>query len=138
MFLTCKPFDQFTSQPIIQHSIPCTQRLAGCLTVFFHWRNPSCIHAGFYLSRYTDSTGPSVLASTQFEAIAARKAFPCFDEPRFKATYNITLITPPAPVLALSNMPEASQSSVPNGMTMHTYQVRRWVAECSRIRICIS
>ncbi len=33
-------------------------------------------------------------AFTQFEAIAARKAFPCFDEPRWKTPYDVTLVAP--------------------------------------------
>ncbi len=32
-------------------------------------------------------------AFTQFEAISARRAFPCFDEPRFKISYTIEVIT---------------------------------------------
>jgi aminopeptidase N len=43
---------------------------------------------GFYLSQ----TKRRRYAVTQFEATDARRAFPSFDEPAFKATYDITLV----------------------------------------------
>lgn len=44
------------------------------------------------------------LSMTQFEPVAARTAFPCFDEPNFKARFQIRLGHHKSRV-ALSNMP---------------------------------
>ena len=43
------------------------------------------------------------LAVTQFEAADARRLFPCFDEPAFKAVWRITVSGVPADAVALSN-----------------------------------
>uniref|UniRef100_A0A3B5LVZ0 Aminopeptidase n=1 Tax=Xiphophorus couchianus TaxID=32473 RepID=A0A3B5LVZ0_9TELE len=60
---------------------------------------------GFYRSKYTTAAGETRYAAvTQFEATDARRAFPCWDEPAIKATFDITLIVPKDRV-ALSNMP---------------------------------
>lgn len=41
---------------------------------------------------------------TQFKPIYARTAFPCYDEPKFKTAYNIS-IARKCHHIALSNMP---------------------------------
>src|SRR6185295_9431441 len=58
---------------------------------------------GFYRSTYKDPAGvPRVLAATQFEATDARRAFPCWDEPDFKAVFSTTLVIDPS-LTAVSN-----------------------------------
>jgi len=58
---------------------------------------------GFYRSSYKDATGAvHLLAATQFEATDARRAFPCWDEPAFKAVFAVTLAIDPA-LTAVSN-----------------------------------
>jgi aminopeptidase N len=64
--------------------------------------------AGFYRSSYTDVSGQSqIMASTQFEALDARRAFPCVDEPAAKATFVVAL-TIPRNRQCFSNMPSSS------------------------------
>ena len=58
---------------------------------------------GFYRSTYKDDAGkPHVIAATQFEATDARRCFPCWDEPNFKAVFASTLVVDPG-LVALSN-----------------------------------
>jgi puromycin-sensitive aminopeptidase len=50
---------------------------------------------GFYRSTYKDASGvPHTIAATQFEATDARRGFPCWDEPAFKAVFGVTLVVP--------------------------------------------
>lgn len=59
--------------------------------------------SGFYTSNYKDEDGNEEwLVTTQFQPISARHAFPCWDEPQFKATFAVSL-TYPTGLLALSN-----------------------------------
>ncbi|KAI4820423.1 hypothetical protein KUCAC02_028401 [Chaenocephalus aceratus] len=67
---------------------------------------------GFYKSSYRTSSGEvRVMASTQFEATFARLAFPCFDEPAFKANFTIRITREPRHI-AISNMPMTTQHGV--------------------------
>ncbi len=58
---------------------------------------------------YEAKAGTERFAFTQFEATDARRAFPCFDEPGFKASFRITAVIP-AHLMALSNMEVESES----------------------------
>ena len=71
---------------------------------------------GFYRSQYTNAEGGTAyLATTQFEATDARRAFPCWDEPARKATFNVTLIIPEE-MVAVSNTPIVEQSAPGPGL----------------------
>jgi len=65
---------------------------------------------GFYRSTYKDATGArQSLAATQFEATDARRAFPCWDEPDFKAVFATTLVVDPR-LTAVSNTSVIAES----------------------------
>lgn len=49
---------------------------------------------GFYRSRYEIDGKTKHIATTQFEATDARRAFPSFDEPAQKAVFDVSLIIP--------------------------------------------
>src|SRR5438445_5011412 len=55
-------------------------------------------------------------AATQFEAADARRAFPCFDEPEFKARFALELVHP-AGNAAIANMPTLAQEQVDDHRT---------------------
>jgi puromycin-sensitive aminopeptidase len=92
---------------------------------------------GFYRSTYKNSEGQTrVLAATQFEATDARRAFPCWDEPAFKAVFSCSLAIDPA-LTAVSNTPIVAEK-IENGrrflqfadtMPMSTYLVAFVVGE---------
>jgi aminopeptidase N/puromycin-sensitive aminopeptidase len=65
---------------------------------------------GFYLSK----TARRNYGVTQFESTDARRAFPSFDEPAFKASFDVTLIVDAADA-AISNSPIASDTPGPGG-----------------------
>jgi puromycin-sensitive aminopeptidase len=65
---------------------------------------------GFYKSTYKDRDGKAQpLAATQFEATDARRAFPCWDEPDFKAVFSTTLVIDSA-LTAVSNSAVLSET----------------------------
>uniref|UniRef100_A0A2C9JWJ6 Aminopeptidase n=1 Tax=Biomphalaria glabrata TaxID=6526 RepID=A0A2C9JWJ6_BIOGL len=75
---------------------------------------------GFYRSKYTLNNEELYAAVTQFEATDARRAFPCWDEPAIKATFDITLIVPEGKV-ALSNMPVISSQELGDQLVEYKY-----------------
>ncbi|NCY15474.1 MAG: hypothetical protein EBX39_01675 [Actinobacteria bacterium] len=74
---------------------------------------------GFYRSTFTDAEGvEQVIATTQFEATDARRAFPCWDEPAHKASFAVTLVVA-ADLFAVSNAAELSRTPLPDRPDTH-------------------
>ncbi|KAJ5317271.1 hypothetical protein N7508_001779 [Penicillium antarcticum] len=88
--------------------------------------------SGFYRSKYKPVGEPSAdtpkeddfyyMLSTQFESCDARRAFPCFDEPNLKSTFDFEIEVPKGQT-ALSNMPVQSERDGSNpGLKFVTFE----------------
>jgi alanyl aminopeptidase len=64
---------------------------------------------------FHQQAGEDWYAFTQFEAIDARRAFPCFDEPSWKVPWRLTLRVPERDI-AVANTPVASEKALGGGM----------------------
>jgi puromycin-sensitive aminopeptidase len=70
---------------------------------------------GFYRSIYKTAGGvEEVIATTKFEPCDARRAFPCWDEPAFKARFKISLVVPEE-MAAISNARQLRSTPLGNG-----------------------
>jgi len=59
---------------------------------------------GLFFADYPTEQGSKRLISSQLEPADARRIFPCWDEPSFKASFKLT-VTVPQSFMAVSNMP---------------------------------
>lgn len=75
---------------------------------------------GFYLSTYTHNGKEERIGTTQFEAIDARRALPCFDEPDMKAAFNLRLAVPKE-LSALSNTEIVSTAALAGGKIEYVF-----------------
>jgi aminopeptidase N len=70
---------------------------------------------GLFYVRYASPSGKKIMLATQMEPTDARRMFPCWDEPAFRATCDLTVVVPQKH-LAVSNMPVDSETNLPNGL----------------------
>lgn len=70
---------------------------------------------GLFYVKYTAPSGPKILIGTQMEPTDARRMFPCWDEPSFRATYEITVVVPEKHT-PVSNLPAVDEKMVEGGL----------------------
>jgi aminopeptidase N len=69
----------------------------------------------FYATYEEEASGAKkTMLGTQMEAVDARRLFPCWDEPSFRAKFRLTT-TVPENFTAISNMPVESETHTPEG-----------------------
>ena len=89
---------------------------AGRHTISISYRGKIGTQAeGFFVDKYPTPTGDKLMLGTQFEPTDARRVFPCWDEPVYRATYDITLVVPEK-LLAVGNMPVARETPLAGGL----------------------
>ena len=75
---------------------------------------------GLFALDYQTDSGKQRALYTQFENSDARKFVPSWDEPNFKATFDLTVVAP-ASQMVVSNMPVAKRVDAADGMQRVTF-----------------
>lgn len=70
---------------------------------------------GFFYVKYPTPSGKKTMLATQMEPTDARRMFPCWDEPVFRATFDLTVVLPENKT-AISNMPIEHENKIPGGL----------------------
>jgi hypothetical protein len=96
---------------------------------------------GLHVQNYNLDGERKSLLATQMEPSDARRMFPCWDEPAFRASFEIACVTSTKNVV-ISNMPISKEASLPNGEkrvefaatpTMATYLVALYCGEFEKV-----
>jgi tricorn protease interacting factor F2/3 len=77
---------------------------------------------GFYRSKYEHEGKVKYVAVTQFEERDARRAFPCFDHPAMKATFDIEFVINEV-LKAISNMPIMEEKNIGDGKKLVRFEL---------------
>ncbi|HUR59958.1 MAG TPA: M1 family metallopeptidase [Opitutaceae bacterium] len=75
---------------------------------------------GFFVDKYPTASGDKLMLGTQFEPTDARRVFPCWDEPAYRATYDITFVVEEK-LMAIANTPIAEEKLIPGGWKEVTF-----------------
>jgi aminopeptidase N len=76
---------------------------------------------GLFYIDYPTANGRKRMISSHLEPADARRVFPCWDEPAFKATFALT-VTVPRSFVAVSNMPVAHEQPVTPSLKQVSFQ----------------
>lgn len=87
----------------------------GPATISIHYQGP--LDEKAVAGPYRNKVAGDWYAFTTFTPIDARRAFPCFDEPRFKTPWEISIHIKRADK-AFSNAPQIGETGEPNGMKL--------------------
>lgn len=89
--------------------------VAGVWTVNLEWQGKlSEQPVGLYIMRHKTPAGEKRALASQMQATDARRLFPCWDEPAFRAAFQLTAVVPEAHT-ALFNMPEERSTALGDG-----------------------
>lgn len=104
-------------------------------------RHPQGLYRIVYSQRERGRIAEKSMLATHMEPVHARRLFPGWDEPVFRATFEITAVVQPASTV-VSNMPPVKESRRPDGRkevafarspSMATYLVALFVGEMDRL-----